>query len=138
MDETKKGFIQLHLSVLLAGFTGLFGRLITLNEVDIVWYRMLFYHLYFVGIHRATSYRMAEIPSTMRMRSVIGASLDSVLWKHKGIECIDRCHLLLIDRFLHGNLRTSFLQKAVLWSRITLFADYRCWCTLYLFARRTI
>jgi len=32
----------LHLSVLLAGFTGLFGRLITLNEVDIVWYRMLF------------------------------------------------------------------------------------------------
>ena len=42
MDETRKGFIQLHLSVLLAGFTGLFGRLITLNEVDIVWYRMLF------------------------------------------------------------------------------------------------
>ena len=42
MSETKKGFIQLHLSVLLAGFTGLFGRLITLNEVDIVWYRMLF------------------------------------------------------------------------------------------------
>lgn len=42
MDETKKGFIQLHLGVLLAGFTGLFGRLITLNEVDIVWYRMLF------------------------------------------------------------------------------------------------
>jgi len=42
MDETKKGFIQLHLSVLLAGFTGLFGKLITLNEVDIVWYRMLF------------------------------------------------------------------------------------------------
>lgn len=42
MTETKKGFIQLHTSVLLAGFTGLFGRLITLNEVDIVWYRMLF------------------------------------------------------------------------------------------------
>lgn len=42
MNETSRGFIQLHLSVLLAGFTGLFGRLITLNEVDIVWYRMLF------------------------------------------------------------------------------------------------
>ena len=42
MNETRKGFIQLHLSVMLAGFTGLFGRLITLNEVDIVWYRMLF------------------------------------------------------------------------------------------------
>ena len=42
MNETRKGFIQLHLSVLLAGFTGLFGRLNTLNEEDIVWYRMLF------------------------------------------------------------------------------------------------
>ena len=42
MSETRKGFVQLHLSVMLAGFTGLFGRLITLNEVDIVWYRMLF------------------------------------------------------------------------------------------------
>ena len=42
MTETRRGFIQLHLSVMLAGFTGLFGRLITLNEVDIVWYRMLF------------------------------------------------------------------------------------------------
>ena len=32
----QKAFIQLHLSVMLAGFTGLFGKLITLNEVDIV------------------------------------------------------------------------------------------------------
>lgn len=55
MNETKKGFIQLHLSVLLAGFTGLFGRLITLNEVDIVWYRMLFTSiilLVFIGLPR--------------------------------------------------------------------------------------
>ena len=55
MNETKKGFIQLHLSVMLAGFTGLFGRLITLNEVDIVWYRMLFTSLIlmvFTGLPR--------------------------------------------------------------------------------------
>jgi drug/metabolite transporter (DMT)-like permease len=55
MNETQRGFIQLHLSVLLAGFTGLFGRLITLNEVDIVWYRMLFTSailLVFTGLPR--------------------------------------------------------------------------------------
>ena len=55
MNETRKGFVQLHLSVLLAGFTGLFGRLITLNEVDIVWYRMLFTSLIllvFTGLPR--------------------------------------------------------------------------------------
>lgn len=37
----KKAFLQLHLAVFLAGFTGILGRLITLNEGMIVWYRLL-------------------------------------------------------------------------------------------------
>lgn len=37
----KKSFLQLHIAVLLAGFTGILGRLITLNEGLIVWYRLL-------------------------------------------------------------------------------------------------
>ena len=38
----KEAFIKLHISIILAGFTGLFGKLITLNEGLLVWYRMLF------------------------------------------------------------------------------------------------
>jgi drug/metabolite transporter (DMT)-like permease len=38
----KKAFIQLHIAVFLAGFTGILGRLISLNEGLIVWYRLLF------------------------------------------------------------------------------------------------
>ena len=37
----KKAFLQLHVAVFLAGFTGILGRLITLNEGMIVWYRLL-------------------------------------------------------------------------------------------------
>lgn len=37
----KKAFLQLHLSVFLAGFTGVLGKLITLNEGLLVWYRLL-------------------------------------------------------------------------------------------------
>jgi len=37
----KKAFIQLHIAVFLAGFTGILGRLISLNEGMIVWYRLL-------------------------------------------------------------------------------------------------
>jgi len=37
----KKAFLQLHFAVFLAGFTGVLGRLITLNEVWLVWYRLL-------------------------------------------------------------------------------------------------
>jgi drug/metabolite transporter (DMT)-like permease len=37
----KKAFILLHLAVILAGFTGVFGRLITLNAGLISWYRLM-------------------------------------------------------------------------------------------------
>ncbi|GHT43955.1 permease [Bacteroidia bacterium] len=38
MRET---FLKLHLSILLAGFTGILGKLITLNEGLLVWYRLM-------------------------------------------------------------------------------------------------
>jgi drug/metabolite transporter (DMT)-like permease len=37
----RKAFLQLHLAVFLAGFTGILGKLITLNEALLVWYRLL-------------------------------------------------------------------------------------------------
>lgn len=37
----KKALIQLHIAIFLAGFTGVLGRLITLNEGLLVWYRLL-------------------------------------------------------------------------------------------------
>src|SRR6201996_55815 len=37
----RKAFIQLHIAVLLAGLTGILGRLISLNEGLLVWYRLL-------------------------------------------------------------------------------------------------
>jgi len=37
----KQSFIKLHTSIIIAGFTGILGKLITLNEVFLVWYRML-------------------------------------------------------------------------------------------------
>ena len=38
----KKDYIQLHLSVFIAGFTGVLGRLISLDSAVLVWYRMAF------------------------------------------------------------------------------------------------
>jgi drug/metabolite transporter (DMT)-like permease len=37
----KKAFIQLHMAIFLAGFTAVLGRLISLNEAILVWYRLL-------------------------------------------------------------------------------------------------
>lgn len=40
MENERKEYIYLHLGVLIAGGTGIFGRLISLNELPLVWYRM--------------------------------------------------------------------------------------------------
>ncbi|MGJ1361125.1 DMT family transporter [Sphingobacterium spiritivorum] len=38
----KKSYLVLHVAVILAGFTGIFGKLITVNEGLLVWHRVLF------------------------------------------------------------------------------------------------
>nr|WP_315247123.1 DMT family transporter [uncultured Flavobacterium sp.] len=38
----KKSYLGLHIAVILAGFTGIFGKLISLNEGLLVWYRVFF------------------------------------------------------------------------------------------------
>jgi hypothetical protein len=38
----KKSYLLLHLAVVFAGFTGIFGKLITLNEGLLTWYRVFF------------------------------------------------------------------------------------------------
>ena len=41
MNDKSRTLILLHLAVLLAGWTGIFGRLITLDGLPLVWYRVL-------------------------------------------------------------------------------------------------
>lgn len=66
----KEAFIKLHLSVLIAGGTGIFGRLISLNEGLLVWYRMLLATLIFYVVlimlkklHRVPWHDMKRIAS---------------------------------------------------------------------------
>ncbi len=44
----KQAFIKLHLSIILAGFTGIFGKLITLNVGLLVWWRLFIVSLLLV------------------------------------------------------------------------------------------
>ena len=38
----KHSYLRLHVSILLAGATGLFGKIITISELPLVFYRVLF------------------------------------------------------------------------------------------------
>lgn len=45
-----RALLKLHLSVLVAGGTGLFGRLVSLQEIPLVWYRLMLTTLLFIPI----------------------------------------------------------------------------------------
>jgi drug/metabolite transporter (DMT)-like permease len=70
----KKAFIRLHIAVFLAGFTGVLGRLISLNEMLLVWYRLL--------ITCSVLWLIA------RFRKPVRPAPSSLIWKASGIGCI--------------------------------------------------
>lgn len=66
-ESSRQAFISLHLAVLLGGFTGLFGKLVTLNEVDIAWYRMFFaaiFLLVFTGLPKVSFRKLLRLAGT--------------------------------------------------------------------------
>jgi drug/metabolite transporter (DMT)-like permease len=71
----KRAFLQLHVAIFLAGFTGVFGRLITMNEGLLVWYRMLlssfFLLLYLVYTKKLIILKSKEIISLIGIGALI-------------------------------------------------------------------
>jgi drug/metabolite transporter (DMT)-like permease len=65
--KKRQALLKLHLAVLLAGATGLFGRLLTLQEIPLVWYRILITTVLLIPI-LAFSGRLQKIPSRAALR----------------------------------------------------------------------
>ena len=64
----KTAFFRLHIAVILAGFTGVLGRLITLNEAVLVFYRLLLsaLALWLIAAFRKTKKDAANATSLIR------------------------------------------------------------------------
>ena len=69
----RKAFLQLHLAILLAGFTGILGRLISLNEGMLVWYRLLFTTLFLWAIHFFSGRRRETVEGRLWPLYAVGA-----------------------------------------------------------------
>lgn len=75
----KKAFIQLHIAIFLAGFTGVLGRLITINEGLLVWYRMFFAAL-FLFILSFFSRRIKLLPWRQALPLIGIGSIVALHW----------------------------------------------------------
>ena len=72
----KKDYFLLHLSVFIAGFTGVLGRLITLDSAILVWWRMaaaallMFLYLRFIETHGHASLQKYKFRDILQMGGV--------------------------------------------------------------------
>jgi len=96
----KRAFTFLHISILLAGFTGVFGRLITMNAGLISWYRLLFSGLFLLVFLRfSRKLKRYDISAVVKI-SLVGFML-AVNWvffyesiKYSNISIGVVCYLL--------------------------------------------
>ncbi len=75
----KKALIKLHAAVLLAGATGLFGRLVSLGEIPLVWYRLLLTTVILVPLLLATG-RFEKLPRREAMLTGGAGMLLGLHW----------------------------------------------------------
>ncbi|MCD8236265.1 MAG: DMT family transporter [Prevotellaceae bacterium] len=70
----RDAFIKLHLSILFAGCTGLFAKLISLHETEIVWFRMVLSSLMMLCIF--------GVPKVSKRKSFASAAAGAMLALH--------------------------------------------------------
>ncbi|MFZ9661417.1 MAG: DMT family transporter [Chitinophagaceae bacterium] len=75
----KNAFLKLHIAVFLAGFTGVLGRMIELNEGLLVWYRM-FFTIIFLWIPYAWKKGLMNFPIKKYVPVYLNGALVASHW----------------------------------------------------------
>lgn len=117
MDPTKRAYIELHIAVLLFGFTAILGDLIQLSAVIIVWWRVLITCLsllYFIRF----GIRLKTIPKDKIIKYCGIGVLVGIHWiTFYGAIKLSNASIALIC-FASTSLFTSFLEPLILKRRI--------------------
>jgi len=113
MDNIKRAYLELHVAVLLFGFTAILGDLIQLSAVMIVWWRVLITCislLYFIQFGR----KLQSIPRDKIFKFLGVGVLVGLHWiTFYGAVKLSNASVALIC-FASTSLFTSFLEPAIL------------------------
>ncbi len=124
LPQMKKAFVQLHLAVFLAGFTAILGKLISLNEGLLVWYRMLITVLVLAGWMYYK--KQLQVIAKKDMRKIAGVGLILALhWvtfygsvKYANVSVALVC--FSATGFFTALLEPLLLRKKMVWSELGL------------------
>ena len=103
MDTTKRAYLELHIAVLLFGFTAILGNLIQLSAVVLVWWRVLLASLFFLLFTKAAA-KIRLIPRRF-------------FWQFVGIGCLVTLHWLTF----YGSIKLANASVALICLATTSF-----------------
>jgi drug/metabolite transporter (DMT)-like permease len=103
MNTTKRAYLELHIAVLLFGFTAILGNLIQLSAIVLVWWRVFLASLFFLMFTKAAS-QVRLIPRR-------------TFWKFVGIGCLVTLHWLTF----YGSIKLANASVALICLATTSF-----------------
>jgi drug/metabolite transporter (DMT)-like permease len=103
MNTTKRAYLELHIAVLLFGFTAILGNLIQLSAVVLVWWRVFLASLFFILFTKAAS-QIRLMPRR-------------TFWKFVGIGCLVTLHWLTF----YGSIKLANASIALICLATTSF-----------------
>ena len=78
-NDKLKNYLHLHLIVFIWGFTAIFGKLISLKALDLVWYRMLFAVL-FVVAYLLIKKEKFKVPLKVLLGFIVSGVIIALHW----------------------------------------------------------
>lgn len=125
----KKTYLVLHLAVILAGFTGIFGKLISLNEGLLVWYRVFFSAVLLFFILKLFKTRISLSGKEKLDIAKIGLFITvhwvffyaSIKYSNISIGVVCYCLTSFFTAIFGGIIKKKFEVSELLLSLVTLF-----------------
>lgn len=78
-DNYLKNYLHLHIIVFIWGFTAIFGKLITLEALDLVWFRM-FLAVIFIALYLGIKKQFQKVPLKVLIGFIISGVIIAAHW----------------------------------------------------------
>jgi len=122
LSDNAKSYLQLHLIVFIWGFTAVLGRLITLDALPLVWFRMLF-AVAFIFVYIRIKKISLKIPPKVILKFLVAGLIIALHWftffraiKVSNVSITLAC--LSTGAFFTSLIEPIFFGKKVIWYEI--------------------
>jgi drug/metabolite transporter (DMT)-like permease len=122
LNDRTKSYLHLHLIVFIWGFTAILGRLITLDALPLVWFRMLF-AVIFIFIYIKYNKISIKLPKKIILKFLVAGLIIALHWftffraiKVSNVSITLAC--LSTGAFFTSLIEPIFFGKKIIWYEI--------------------